>query len=882
MMKIATNIFILILAYFTFVFPAYSQETTIVPDSVWRTPKDVIMFSKKQAQQNRLDIVKKMEADDRFRELNTEAKYNFYDQVQLGLGQSGNISDCINYMKKCISFAIENNQEGLLYYSNGDNYTYSQYYWLNSYYLLEGTTLKYEDFFDTMMEHLRGVKKVYGINSKEFLIALLSPYINCNYRNLVEEEHFEYIGNDSISTISPAVRKYIDESFETDNKHQRYVFLVNAIKHSDDSLSLAESYYEYSRYLLENNNVHEGISLMISSIALRSRHTREFFNSEHSLLMIATLAAYYYRVKDQKPEYYASYAMNKMLYEIGAEMYPNSDFIIHRRADIVSAATRLWLFNEADSLLTIFEKENQKDRRIENTYARALYYYTKGEAANDINIKVQSKKYFEKLKGSWHWNRFTTLQMLQEIYFETKDYTKLEKIQNHILNETKEQAIEKILSVSSKERENCLNAINSNTIYRISTPKLLEQATDAALFRKSLLTSAAIEIDKLANESNEGRYLLEKYRQAKYSSINDADYIERQLLSSCINPLELKSNLNVTSKNIKRQLRDKELFVDFEACDDSLIAIIVTKNNGVHIIPICEIDSLTHINATNSNLDIILTSLSPILKDYSVVYFMPAFSLYIMNMEALFHKAFPNKEFHRVSNIVHFKNYNITIERIVAIGNPRYNDNPISLNSAINRGNVWSPLPGTGVEIREIDNAMRQNNDVSVACYEGTDANEETIKSLDGKDVNVLHIATHGIMVGKEQDNQEAALLLSGANADFETKALAFGENDGVLLASEIENLRFKNLGLVVLSACDSGIGSVNYNEGIKGLQRAFRIAGARNMIVSLKKVDDEGTLNFMTNFYTKLSQTSDIYKSFVYAQDNADEDTRSSFILIE
>lgn len=880
-MKIALNT-LQLLVCFTFVLPAYSQETTVVPDSVWKTPKNVIIYGKEQAKQNRLDVVKEIEADYKFGSLSTEAKYNFYDQVQLGLGQSGNTIDCINYMKKCISFAIENNREDLLYHSNGDNFTYSQYYWLNSYCLIEGTTLKYEDFFDTMMKHLRGVIKVYGVNSKKFLIALLSPYINCNYRSLVENEHFNYIGNDSILTISPVVRKYLDESFETDNNHQRYICLANAINHSNDSLSLAESNYEYSRYLLENNNIRDGISLMISSIALRSRHTRDFFDSEHSLIMIATLAAYYYRIIDQKPELYASYAMNKMLYEIGAEMYPNSDFIIHRRADIISAATRLWLFNEADSLLTISEKENHKDRRIENTYARALYYYKKGEAANDINIKAQSKKYFEKLKGTWHWNRFTTLQMLQEVYFETKDYRKLEKIQNHILVQNKEQAIERILSVSSKERDNCLNAINSNTIYRISTPTLLEQATDAALFRKSLLTSAAIEIDKLSNETNEGRYLLEKYRKAKYSSSDDANYIERQILSSCIDPLKLQKALEVKTKDIKRQLKEKELFIDFEQCDDSLIATIITKNNGIHIIPICEIDSFIQTSATNSKLDIIINSLSPILKDYSVVYFMPAFSLYLVNVEVLFHKVFPDKEFHRISNLVHFKNHDVTIKNIIAIGNPRYNDNPILLNSAVDRGSVWSPLPGTGVEIREIENTMRQNRGVSVACYEGTDANEKTIKSLDGKDVNVLHIATHGIMVGQEQDCQEAALLLSGANTDFETKTLAFGENDGILLASEIENLRLKNLGLVVLSACDSGIGSINYNEGIKGLQRAFRIAGARNMIVSLKKVDDEGTLNFMTNFYAKLSQTSNIYKSFVYAQDEADEEIRNSFILIE
>ena len=262
-------------------------------------------------------------------------------------------------------------------------------------------------------------------------------------------------------------------------------------------------------------------------------------------------------------------------------MYPNSDFLIHRRTDIINAATRLWLFDEADSLLSIVEKENHKDRRIENTYARALYYYKKGQAAKDINIKVQSKKYFEKLKGTWHWNRFTTLQMLQDIYFETKDYNKLEKIQKHILALNKEQSIESILSVSSRERDNCLNAINSNTIYRLSTPKLLEQAIDAALFRKSLLTTAAIEIDKLANESGEGRKLLERYRHAKYSSTDEADYIERLLLSTCIDPIKLKKNLDVTTKDIKRQLKDKELFVDFEVCDDSLIATIITKDNGV-------------------------------------------------------------------------------------------------------------------------------------------------------------------------------------------------------------------------------------------------------------------------------------------------------------
>lgn len=870
------------LACIIFTLPVFSQVSTLIPDSVWETPKKVILYGKEQSEKNRIYIIKEIEKDNRFCSLNIEAKYNFYDQVQLGLGKTGNMPDCITYMKKCIQIAIDNNREELLYSSNGDNYIYSQYYWLNTYASIKGTTLNYEDFFDTMMNHIEGVKKVFGINSKEFLIALLSPYINCNYRSYVENEHFGYIGNDSISSISPIVRQYIDASFEAEDNHQRYICLANAINNSTDSLSLAESYYEYSRYLLENNNIQDGMSLMISSIALRSRHLQDFFNSEHSLLMIATLAAYYYRIEEDKPEYYASYAMNKMLYELCSEMYPDSEFLVHRRADIISAATRLWLFNEADSLLTIEEKINQKDRRISNTYARALYYYKKGEAANDINIAVKSKKYFEKLKGTWHWNRFTTLQMLQEIYFETKDYKNLEKIQSHILSQTKEQAIDRILSVSSKERDYCLNAINSNTIYRFSTPKLLEQALDAAIFKKSLLTSAAIEIDKLARETNVGKDLLNKYRQAKYVSTENADYIERQLLSNCINPLKLKKLLDITVKDIKKQLTENDLFIDFEACDDSLVAIIITKKNGVRMIELCEFDRIRNSNSNKSDIDIIINTLSPIIEKYSAVYFVPAYSLYLMNIDIFFRRAFPNVEFHRISNLTQIKNHDIEINNIVAVGNPRYNDNPISSNSALIRGKVWAPLPGTGLEIREIDNVMRKEGNTTVSCYEGIDANEETIKSLDEKDVNVLHIATHGILIGEEDDDPEAALLLSGANADFETKPLTFGDNDGILLSSEIENLRFKNLRLVVLSACDSGIGSVNCNDGIKGLQRSFRIAGAQSMIVSLKKVDDEGTLNFMTDFYTKLSQTNNIYKSFVYAQDRSDDDTSNSFILIE
>ena len=176
----------------------------------------------------------------------------------------------------------------------------------------------------------------------------------------------------------------------------------------------------------------------------------------------------------------------------------------------------------------------------------------------------------------------------------------------------------------------------------------------------------------------------------------------------------------------------------------------------------------------------------------------------------------------------------------------------------------FSPLPATRREGEAVKRMLP-----GARLLEGAAATEEAL--LGARGPMVLHVATHGFFLpdqraasGREEGGRggerasfvaenpllRAGLALSGANGRRSTTDAA----DGVLTALEISGLDLRGTRLVVLSACETGVGEALRGEGVFGLRRALAIAGAETQVMSLWQVDDEATSELMTTYYAGLA----------------------------
>lgn len=260
-------------------------------------------------------------------------------------------------------------------------------------------------------------------------------------------------------------------------------------------------------------------------------------------------------------------------------------------------------------------------------------------------------------------------------------------------------------------------------------------------------------------------------------------------------------------------------------------------------------------------------------------------------------------------NIALFGNATFSLDSLQLIKNlhSQHKSSATSVNfyTPKNRGSnnaVWSSLPGTADEVNRIKKLFIKNKTPAISFIQLA-ASEENFKNFSGHSPYVIHLATHGFFLTEADKKRKesnignvysladnplmrSGILLSGANYAWSGRLPINNVEDGIATAYEISQLDLAKTELVVLSACETALGDIKGSEGVFGLQRAFKMAGVKKLIVSLWQVPDKETAELMTLFYSDWLKGNTIEHSFYQAQSEMRKKYSpfywAAFILVE
>jgi CHAT domain-containing protein len=280
----------------------------------------------------------------------------------------------------------------------------------------------------------------------------------------------------------------------------------------------------------------------------------------------------------------------------------------------------------------------------------------------------------------------------------------------------------------------------------------------------------------------------------------------------------------------------------------------------------------------------------PVLQGASVVHLAPegllhkiAFAALPVSSDSVLLDITEIRQYASVRQVDAGSGSGVSIDRAFIAGHADFN-----AGEAKSSANPWSELPGTANEIEAIQQFFKTKGK-KAEKVDLLGATETAVRSLGEPSPDIIHIATHGFFLpepenfhhaGQQTSQPDAAFLsefadpllrsgivLAGANKYWTGNRPANEGDDGILTAFELAQLNWDNTKVVTLSACETGLGDVQDGEGVFGLKRAIKLAGARYTIVSLWQVPDAETAELMSVFYDNLLSGLSVRMAFYNAQ---------------
>jgi CHAT domain-containing protein len=500
-------------------------------------------------------------------------------------------------------------------------------------------------------------------------------------------------------------------------------------------------------------------------------------------------------------------------------------------------------------------------------------------------------------------------------YEDEKDWQTLESELVKYCMGMRQQIANNIPSMTDEQREHFVAGFDMahnaavEALQKHPTPKLADLCFDNISFRNGLLLRSNLAVRNSISRTGDKKVtalydeLVKCRRDLVYESVSGRIIKHTSKIEGRINELEKELALKCTdfksAKDIsdyrhdflQKNLSSKESIVELVENNGSLFALVLNKSKGVIYVPIGNISSIQNILQKSIDeiyhderlADFIWGNINKVIPNVTDIYYLPVGkfnqialgSLYlgknqylcdVVNLRLLQDPTTLNNkkqliadsQLFGVSNNVGMVSlwggidYGQTTKS--AIGNNR--------RSAIKRGENLVQLTFTKFEVQTIS-SMLKNKSIPNHVYENVMATESSFKKRSGKGDYILHISTHGFFndsTNLSNSMLSSGLFFAGANDYWCNDSLLIekGKDDGILRAAEIANVDLSGCSLVVLSACETGLGFSDSSEGVYGLQRAFKLAGAKKVLMSLWEVDDRATTILMTNFYRNLLEGKD------------------------